>query len=151
MKFKRYALVSLCVLAFFVAGCKDAYHEGLSASAKIADTVHEAVQVETDYYNQGLLTDAEKARDVDFLINVTNANQKFKDNITLLHKSGVTGIDAYVQAAQALVNAVPTDPLAFQYKSADAQAKFKKVLSAVKTALAGVELAIQSAKQPVTQ
>src|SRR5690348_394689 len=106
----------------------DAYHQALSASAKVSDTVHEAIQATSTYYAQGKLTDDEKAVIANYLQNVTVTNMTFRKNITDLHNSGITGISAYIQAAQAFVDAVPTDPLAFHYKSADSQAKFNTVL-----------------------
>lgn len=138
----------LVVLALVVSGCpKDPYRASLSGSAKVADAIHEATTAAKDYYGQGKLTDGEKKAIGEYLDAVNTANEKFKKSVDATHAAGTVGAQAYLDAAQAFVDAVPTDPLAFHYKSADSQAKFNTVLGAVKTALNGISLAIQSAKQ----
>jgi hypothetical protein len=151
MKTRRGARAALAFLvtmmAVGVAGCpKDPYRASLSGSAKVADAVAEAVKVSTQYYGTGKINDQEKATIAGYLDKVTDANMKFRHGAEDLHQAGVTGKTEYLGLAQAFINAVPTDPLAFQYKSADSQKKFAEVLGTVKTALNLIQLTLQQAK-----
>lgn len=140
-------LVVLLPLILLNSGCpKDPYRASLSGSAKVSDAVAEAVKVATQYYGTGKLDDSEKAVVADYLTTVTNGNMKFRHGVEDLHAAGVVGAAQYIGLAQAFVNSVPTDPLAFHYKSADAQQKFSIVLGAVKTALNLIQTTIAQAK-----
>lgn len=141
------ALLPLVLLSSGFGGCpKDPYRASISGSAKVADAVHTAVEVTTEYYATGKVNDGEKAVIAGYLNTVTDANMKFRHGAVDLHNAGVVGSAQYIALAQAFVAAVPTDPLAFQYKSPDAQAKFATVLGAVKTALNLIASTVQNAK-----
>lgn len=147
MKYRQYKVLTfIFFVTFILSGCKDPYRTALSSSAKVSDTVHEAIDATTQYYGSGKLTDTEKQNIANYLTTVTNANMKFRHSIVELHNSGVVGKAEYLGLAQAFIDSVPTDPLAFSYKSKDAQQKFTEVLGAVKTALNSISLAIQNAK-----
>jgi hypothetical protein len=144
---RRIALAFSVILAIAFAGCpKDPYRAALAGSDDVASAVHSAIKVTTDYYGTGKLNDAEKAIIAGYLNSVTDANMKFRHGAEEAHTTGVTGNAAYLALAQDFVNAVPADPTAFRYFSADSQKKFAVVLGAVKTAISGITLAIQQAK-----
>lgn len=141
------AIFAVMVLAVAMAGCpKDPYRAALAGSDDVASAVKSAITITTSYYGTGKLNDAEKKTVADYLNNVTDANMTFRHGIVAAHTSGTTGNAAYLALAQQFVNAVPTDPTAFHYYSADSQQKFATVLGAVKTAINGISLAIQQAK-----
>jgi hypothetical protein len=135
------------LLAVGLAGCpKDPYRAALAGSDDVASAVHSAITITTSYYGTGKLNDAEKATIAGYLNSVTDANMKFRHGVEAAHTSGATGNAAYLNLAQDFINAVPTDPTAFRYFSADSQQKFATVLGAVKTAINGISLALQRAK-----
>lgn len=138
------ALVLLLNNAFVCT--KDPYHASLSGSAKVSDAVAEAIKVSTQYYGTGKLDDVEKANIANYLTVVTNGNMEFRHGVEVLHTKGVVGASEYIGLAQAFVNAVPTDPLTFHYKSDEAQKKFAIVLGSVKTALNLIQVTVQQAK-----
>lgn len=146
-KCKPVLLLTLCLLVLQSSGCpKDPYTASLKASDDVSNAVHSAIKVATQYYSTGKLTDSEKAAVAGYLNTVTDANMTFRHNVVAAHTAGAVGNTQYLQIAQAFVNAVPTDPLAFQYKSADAQKEFTTVLGAIKTLLNGISLTISNAK-----
>jgi hypothetical protein len=137
----------LLPLLLLSSGCpKDPYTAAIKASDDVANAVHAAITVATDYYGTGKLSDGEKAQVANYLNLVTDSNMKFRHDVVAAHTQGATVPAIYLQFAQAFVNSVPTDPLAFQYKSVDAQDKFKSVLGAVKTAINAISLMISGAK-----
>lgn len=142
---KLYGLAIIAIL-LTASGCSDPYRASLSGSAKVSDAVHEAIGVTSNYYSQGKLTDSEKSVIASYLDNVTDANMNYRHAVVALHNAGVTGPEAYIQQAQAFVNAVPTDPLAFHYKSQDSQQKFNTVLGEVKSSISLIALTVQNAK-----
>lgn len=151
MKRTRKIGILFAVMAMAVAsmgfGCpKDPYRASLAGSDDVASAVHAAINITTAYYSTNKLNDAEKAQIATYLNNVTDANMKFRHGVVTAHASGVTGPAAYLALAQDFINAVPTDPTAFRYQSAEAQQEFSTVLGAVKTALNGISLAVQQAK-----
>src|ERR1700747_2027513 len=145
-KTRRLAILSV-VLALALTGCpKNPYDAAIKGSDDVAQAVSAAIPFIAQYYSAGKLTDQEKANAASYLTTVTTSNQTFRKNVNAAHAAGATGSTAYVAIAQAFVNSVPTDPRAFQYKSGDAQTKFNEVLGAVKDALDGILLLIQSGK-----
>jgi hypothetical protein len=150
MNRRKFAQVSFVVaLALWLSafGCpKDPYRASIKASDDVSQAVSKAIPFIGEYYTAGKLTDEEKANAAGYLTLVTTGNQTFRKNVNAAHAAGATGPAAYVAIAQAFVNSVPTDPLAFRYKSVDAQNKFKEVLGAVKSILDGIVLVIQNSK-----
>jgi hypothetical protein len=141
---RRFALIAALLL---VAGCShDPYTASIAASKTVSDSVSQAIPILEQYYSGGKLTDAEKANIANYLGAVTDANMKFRAAAVQLHNQGVTGPSAYVQLAAAFVNAVPTDPTAFAYHSADSQKEFNIVLGTVKAAVDGIAIIISNAK-----
>jgi hypothetical protein len=112
----------------------------------VSAAVSVALPVVASYYTAGKINDIQKAKVAAFLSNVADANMKFRQGAVSLHNSGATGTAAYVSLAQDFVNSLPTDPTAFFYYSKDSQDQFNTVLLAVKTAVNGVLLLVESAK-----
>jgi hypothetical protein len=140
-------LLSLILVVLLLSGCpKDPYVTAIKASADVSAAVSAALPVVASYYTAGKINDAQKARVAAFLGNVTDANMKFRQGAVSLHNAGATGTAAYVALAQDFVNSLPTDPTAFFYYSKDSQDQFNAVLLAVKTAINGVLLLVESAK-----
>jgi len=145
-KTRRLAILSV-VLALALSGCpKDPYRAAIQGSDDVSQAVSAAIPFLAQYYSAGKLNDAEKAQAAGYLQSVTQANQTFRHAVVAAHTSGVKGNAAYVALAQAFVNSVPTDPRAFNYKSADAQTQFNTVLGAVKAALDAIVVLIQNGK-----
>lgn len=147
MKRQKIILGVVLVFALALSGCPKPYDAAIKGSDDVAQAVSQAIPFIAQYYSAGKLTDAEKAQTAEYLTAATNGNMTFRHAVIDLHKKGVTGAAEYVALAQAFVISIPTDPRTFQYKSKEAQDQFRNVLGAVKAALDGIILVIQSGKK----
>jgi ribulose 1,5-bisphosphate synthetase/thiazole synthase len=146
----QFAAVFFCfVLAFALAACQDdAYKAAARASDTIASSVSAGISVTSDLYAQKLITQAEKNGVATILLNITNANTEFRNQVKALHaKPAVTKAD-YLTAAGAFTQSV-RNLLAsgdLHVKDPNAQLKLDTVLKAIQTGVDGIAALITAAK-----
>jgi len=138
-------MIVLIALAF--AGCpKDPYRASIQGSYDVAESVHSATVIATSYYANGLVNDQERDTLANVLKVVTNANMVFRKCAVDAHTLNSKGL-AFVACADVFTSQVSTLNLAsIGFKDPKAQAAISKYILAVKAAIDGIGLAIQSAK-----
>jgi hypothetical protein len=141
-------VVLLVLLVLSASGCpKEPYRAALSGSDSVAASVHAAIDITSQYYSSNLVNDQEKKVVGEALQVVTESNMTFRSCATAYHNSGALGKSPYLACASSFVlKTASFDPTTFGFKNAKAQADLSNYLKAVKTAIDGVSLAVQSAK-----
>lgn len=140
----------LLALVLAVSGCpKDPYTASMAASLDVSNGVNDGITVITQLEQDKLITPQEGASVAVYLGNMTVLNGKFRVAVKSIHAANPTATKAqYIPAAQAFVQAAndPTFLSAIHIKDPIAQAKVQTFLTAINTALNGIQLAINSAK-----
>jgi hypothetical protein len=141
-------VLSVCLLVLFASGCpKTPYRAALAGSDDVAASVHAAIDITAQYYTSSLVNDQEKQTVGAGLQAVTEGNLAFRDCVVNAHNAGQLNKAPYLACASAFVTRVSSfNPASFGFKSAKAQTDLGNYLKAVKTAIDGVSLAVQSAK-----
>lgn len=145
---RRMTAVLVLPLFLLLMGCpKDPYRAALQGSDNVAAAVHTAIAVTTDYYGNGLVSDSEKATVANVLQVITVGNMTFRHCVVAAHNANAAGQAPYLACADAFASQVATtDPSLLGFKNPKAQEELRSYLQAVKTAINGISLAIQSAK-----
>jgi hypothetical protein len=143
-------LLLLAPLVLLTSGCpKDPYTAAMAASLDISNGVNDGLTVITQLQQDKLITQAEMAKVATYLGNLTTLNGKFRTTVKSIHSANASSIKAaYIPAAEAFVTAAsdPATLAALHVVNPAAEAKIQAVLTAINTALNGIQLAINSAK-----
>ena len=147
---KRF-LASFVALALILSlsGCADPYTESMRTSAKFADSVGEGQKLVGELYADGTLDKAEKDDIVNYLIDATKANTKFRETAVSIHTTNAqAGKADYLKAADIVVaqaGDVSTLQI-FHVKNPKAQARIQVWTVSFKAAVDAITLAIAKAK-----
>ena len=143
-------LLFLLLLVPLLSGCpKDPYTAAMAASLDISNGVNDGLTVITQLEQDKLITQIETAKLATYLGNVTTLNGTFRTAVRSIHSANASSTKAaYIPAAQAFVTAAsdPQTLAALHVVNPTADAKVQAVLTAINTALNGIQLAINSAK-----
>lgn len=134
-------IVSLALIAMLAHGCtKDPYRAAIQGSADVSQAVSSAIKITTVYYSNGTINDSAKSTVASYLNLVTDCNMAFRKSVVSIHSSGATGKAAYLPVADVFVFCAASAPPLVN------DATIQNYLKAVKTAIDGIALAVQSAK-----
>lgn len=136
-------------LAVFLAGCpKDPYTASMAASLDVSNGVSDGIQVLGTLKTDNLMTADEVASYAGYLGSLTTLNGTFRASVKQIHASGQTGKAAYISAASTFITNANNPQLlaALHVSNPQAQAKVQTFMTAIKTALDGIQTAINSAK-----
>lgn len=139
--------LAIAFILSFASGCDDAYRAAAKGSDDVANGVKAAVAGIGDLYTQGIITQDEKNGAARILLTLTDGNTEFRNNVKTIHARGGLKAD-YVAAASGFVQSGKNllDNGDLRVKNPDAQKKLDVWLTAIKTGLDGIGLAIQKAK-----
>jgi hypothetical protein len=133
-----------------LSGCpKDPYTASMAASLDVSNGVNDGITVIGQLETDSLITRAEGAKIAGYLGNLTVLNGKFRTTVRSIHTANpVATKAAYIPAAQAFVSAAndPTLLAALHVVNPVAEQRVQAFLTAINTALNGIQLAINQAK-----
>jgi hypothetical protein len=149
-KHSRVVIPAFLILAVLLtAGCpKDPYTAAMAASLDVSNGVNDGLKVIAQLRQDGLITQAELADYAGYLGSVTTLNGTFRTSVKQVHAGGATTKAAYVAAADTFVTNAnnPAILAALHIANPQAQAKVQTFMTAIKTALDGIQTAINAAK-----
>jgi hypothetical protein len=136
---KFLAVALLCTA--LIAGCSsDPYTAAMAGSKDVSDAVSAVIPVLQQVTQDNLITTPQRNDVLGYLAKVTEGNQAFRAAVKQVHSSGQMGAQGYLDAADTFVKAVQTQQIV------GLPAKLQPYLTAVDTAIHGIELAIAKAK-----
>ena len=120
----------------------------MKASLDVSNAVSDGIKVLGQLNQDGLINKTELADYAGYLGSVTTANQKFRQDIRVIHSSKVTGKAEYLSAASTFASSASDPQLlaALHVVNPKAQAKVQTVVQSIQTVLAGIQTAINLAK-----
>lgn len=143
-------LLLLAPLVLLTSGCpKDPYTAAMAASLDISNGVNDGLTVITQLQQDKLLTQTEVSSIANYLSILTTLNGQFRTTVKSIHSANASSTKAaYIPAAQAFVTAASNPQVlsAIHVVNPIAQAKVQAFMTAINTALNGIQLAINSAK-----
>lgn len=138
---KCLAIVAVMALVAGLSGCpKDPYRAAIQGSSDVSQAVSSAVKITTVYYSNGTINDQVKGTVAGYLGIVTDCNMGFRKSVVSIHSSGAIGKAAYLPVASTFVTCAQSTPPVVKDATID------NYLKAVKTAIDGIALAVESAK-----
>ena len=147
---KRAMGLAVVFVAMCLAACsQDPYTAAMKASLDVSNGVNDGITVITQLEQDKLITQQETASIAKYLGNLTVLNGKFRTEVKAVHTANPASTKAaYIPLAEAFV-AGANDPAflsAVHVVNPAAQAKVQAFLTAISTALNGIQLAINAAK-----
>jgi outer membrane murein-binding lipoprotein Lpp len=142
-------IAAVLLAALFLSGCpKDPYTASMAASLDVSNGVSDGISAIGQLKKDNLITQAEVASYVGYLGDIGTLNGTFRTSVKQIHASGATGKAAYISAASTFVTNANNSQLlaALHVDSPAAQAKVQTFMAAIKTALDGIQTAINTAK-----
>jgi hypothetical protein len=131
----------LVVLVLSLSGCpKDPYRAAIQGSADVSTAVASGIKITASYYSAGTFNDAQKATAAKYFTIVTDCNMTFRKSVVDVHNAGQTGAQAFLPIADSFIVCVKNSAPVVT------DTKVSNVLTAVDTAIHGVEVAISAAK-----
>lgn len=149
---KRKVAIGLTLVLFLAmaqACTKDPYTAAMQASLDVSNGVNDGITVVTQLEQDKLITQQETAAIAKYLGNLTVLNGKFRTEAKAVHTANPASAKAaYIPLAEAFVTSAndPTFLSAVHVVNPAAQAKVQAFLTAINTALNGIQLAINAAK-----
>ena len=149
---KRKVAIGLTLVLFLAmaqACTKDPYTAAMQASLDVSNGVNDGITVVTQLEQDKLITQQETAAIAKYLGNLTVLNGKFRTSVKAVHSANPASTKAaYIPLAEAFVTSAndPTFLSAVHVVNPAAQAKVQAFLTAINTALNGIQLAINAAK-----
>jgi hypothetical protein len=141
VRHRRLAL-ALLPLVLLLSGCpKDPYTAAMAGSKDVSDAISAAIPVVHQLEVDKLITSAQQSDVLGYLTKVTEANQTFRTTVKQVHTTNAgNGPAQYLNAADVFVNAVKNQTVV------NVPAKLQPYLTAIDTAIKGIEIAISNAK-----
>jgi len=138
---RRMVIPVLLLLIPLISGCpKDPYRAAIQGSADVSTAVSSGIKITASYYSSGTFNDSQKTTAAKYFTIVTDCNMTFRKAVVDVHNAGQTGAQAFLPIADSFVVCVKTSA------PVTADPKVSNVLTAVDTAIHGIEVAISSAK-----
>jgi len=147
MKHHKFSkIIPLLIACIFLAGCpKDPYRAAIQGSDTVAQSVKSAIDIAVDVHAAGLISDNEFGSTLHIVDYFNTVNAEFLSAVKQIHASGETGPAKYLETAAIMVDkAQRLSSGGFPGISND---KVRTALLTIKTAIDGVALSIQKARQ----
>lgn len=135
------ALALLLPLLLVINGCpKDPYTAAMAGSKDVSDAVAGVLPVLQELERDKSISIAQTNEVLEYLIKVTKANQSFRVSVKQVHTSGQTGTVGYLNAADVFLLVVQNQQIV------NLPPKIQPYLTAIETAIHGIEVAVANAK-----
>lgn len=146
MKRKRMVLAApLLLLALLAAGCRDAYTESMSGSAKVSTAVEQGIAVVRDLHTNGTITQTERNQWLLYFQDVTTVNTDFRTRVRAIKAQGATGNLAYLDVANAALASLTSveGKHVLKVGSSASQAKLDLTMHLIHSVMNTLALALQ--------
>ena len=141
-------LPALLVVLLLVACSTDPYTASMKASLDVSNAISDGVKVIGTLQQDKLVSTPEAIDLLGYLNTLTTLNQKFRQDVRVIHNSGAKGKVAYIEAASTFA-ASANDPqllTALHVVNPKAQAMVQAIVAAIQTTLTAIQTAINAAK-----
>jgi hypothetical protein len=136
----KFFVVAL-LLAALVSGCStDPYTAAMAGSKDVSDAISAILPILQEVQQDKLISTSQLNEVLGYLDKTTRANQAFRAAVKQVHSSGQAGAQGYLDAADVFIRAVQTQQIV------GLPAKLQPYITAVDTAIHGIELAVAKAK-----